>query len=358
MILLLGVAPWFSDFAFAGRPTVAPRVLIVIFNPVIEAQGKQRLVDLMGWNDPNSLSQEYAQVIQESSGGYVEYQVDGTIEIDGYPAKNNGHVFTDEEYLECLTPSRGYNCVLLIDYPDFLEGYGICSFANERKVTELWLWGGPWFGFWEAVQAGPHPISTNGPPILGTSCKRTLDIMGFNYERGLAAMLEDFAHRVDGNMQYVYGTRLPDETTPWNRFALLDRDVPGRGGCGNAHLAVNAAPGAELRSGKPEDGAFFLSGLPQLSGPDGHIRRPQLLGLGVHHDRLSRMVVAPSTEEHGSDGRETQQLVGLRHPPALGGITIRRVSEKMPVASARVPRGTRLLRPEAEAFLPRFRRAK
>jgi len=251
VILLLGVAPWFSDFAFAGRPTVAPRVLIVIFNPVIEAQGKQRLVDLMGWNDPNSLSQEYAQVIQESSGGYVEYQVDGTIEIDGYPAKNNGHVFTDEEYLECLTPSRGYNCVLLIDYPDFLEGYGICSFANERKVTELWLWGGPWFGFWEAVQAGPHPISTNGPPILGTSCKRTLDIMGFNYERGLAEMLEDFAHRVDGNMQYVYGTRLPDETTPWNRFALLDRDAPGRGGCGNAHLAVNAAPGADYDRENP-----------------------------------------------------------------------------------------------------------
>ena len=251
VVVLLGVAPWFSGFASAGRPTVAPRVLIVIFNPIIEAQGNQRLVELMGWSDPDSLSQEYAQALHESSAGYVEYQVVGRIEIDGYPAKDNGHVFTDEEYLECLTPSHGLNCARIMDYLGFLESYGICSFANERKVTELWLWGGPWFGYWEAVQAGRDPISTNGPPILGTTCKRTLDIMGFNYERGLAEMLEDFAHRAEGDMEHVYGHRLPDETTPWNRFTLLDRDVPGRGGCGTAHLAVNAAPGAEYDRENP-----------------------------------------------------------------------------------------------------------
>ncbi len=251
MILLLGVAPWFADFASAARPTVEPRVLIVIFNPVIESQGNQRLVDLMGWSDPDALSQDYAQAIHESSVGYVTYQVEGRIEIDGYPAKDNGHVFTDEEYLECLTDNRGSNCALLIDYRDFLEGSGICSFANKRKVTELWLWGGPWFGFREAVQAGPDPIETNGPPILGTTCKRVLDIMGFSYERGLAEMLEDFAHRVEGNMVHVYGTWIPNEATPWNRFTLLDRDVTGRGGCGNAHLAVNAAPGAQYDRENP-----------------------------------------------------------------------------------------------------------
>jgi hypothetical protein len=46
-------------------------------------------------------------------------------------------------------------------------------------------------------------------------------------------------------MDHIYGPRAPDESNPWNKLTLLDRDAPGRGGCGTAHNAVNAAPGVE-----------------------------------------------------------------------------------------------------------------
>lgn len=236
------VVPSFSDPVSASPTKVAPRVMIVIFNPILEAQGNQRLVDFKGWNDPIALSQEYVRTMGEISRGFVDYKIRTTIEIDGYPAKDNGHVFSDEEYLDCLADSSGPNCASIIDYVGLLDGSGICSFVNQRRISEVWLWGGPWFGFYEAVQAGPDPIVTNGPPILGTSCERTVDIMGFSYERGLTEMIHDFSHRVEGNMDHVFGPRLPDESTPWNRFTLRDAEVPGRGGCGTVHHPVNTVP--------------------------------------------------------------------------------------------------------------------
>jgi len=247
-LLLAVLGPWLVDEVSAAntnRSQVRPRVMVLIFNPIIESQDNRRLVDLEGWSDPFALNGEYAQVLKDASRGFARYSIRSVVEVDAYPEKDNGHVFTDEEYLQCLMPDRGPNCALIIDYPKLLRDYGICDLSNKKKISELWLWGGPWFGFWEAVQAGPDPIITNGPPIVGTDCQRTLDIMGFSYERGVADMVHDFAHRVEGNMDHVYGRRAPDETNPWNKFTLVDRDTPGRGGCGTVHDPVNAPPGEE-----------------------------------------------------------------------------------------------------------------
>jgi hypothetical protein len=56
-------------------------------------------------------------------------------------------------------------------------------------------------------------------------------------------MFEDFAHRFESSMVRVYGTWLVNEYTAWNKFALLNKDMPGKGGCGNAHTGVNGNGG-------------------------------------------------------------------------------------------------------------------
>ncbi len=240
------VNPAFAQTSKSSHePKTKPGIMLLIFDPIIQSRGNKTLVAVEGWNSPLELSRQYAMTLQETSGGYVNYVTMVVIEVDGYPVKSNGHIFTDEEYLQCLGNSSGPNCSLIIDYNLLLQDFGVCDLVNKNRISELWLWGGPWMGFYEAVQAGPDAISTNGPPVIGTGCRKTLDIMGFNYERGAPEMLESFAHRVEGNMVHVYGPRLPNENTPWNKFTLLDIDIPGRGGCGTAHLAVNASPGAQ-----------------------------------------------------------------------------------------------------------------
>ena len=93
--------------------------------------------------------------------------------------------------------------------------------------------------------------------------------MGFNYERGEAEMFEDLAHRVEATMSKVYGSWSKDQSHDWNRFSLLDIETPGKGGCGNAHNAVNASSSAgydreNLR--KVLSGCEDFTNYPNLSG--------------------------------------------------------------------------------------------
>ncbi len=44
----------------AGLEVMRPRVLLLIFNPIIEAEGGVRLQRLLGWNDANTLARQYA----------------------------------------------------------------------------------------------------------------------------------------------------------------------------------------------------------------------------------------------------------------------------------------------------------
>jgi len=62
--------------------------------------------------------------------------------------------------------------------------------------------------------------------------------MGFNYERGVGEMLEDYGHRTGSIMSHVYGGwdhRAPK--TNWDRFTLYEKVAPGRAACGNVQYA-------------------------------------------------------------------------------------------------------------------------
>src|SRR5688500_4399752 len=57
-----------------GRP-ISPRILVINYDPIIEAEGGRRLHEVCGWNDPRKLTQGYIDDVRETSGGYVRYRV-------------------------------------------------------------------------------------------------------------------------------------------------------------------------------------------------------------------------------------------------------------------------------------------
>jgi hypothetical protein len=89
--------------------------------------------------------------------------------------------------------------------------------------------------------AGPDAYFCNSPLVEGVRASRPFVIMGFNYERGVGEMLEDFGHRIESAMRRVYGSWEAEETHAWNRFTLYDQVAPGRAGCGNIHFAPNSS---------------------------------------------------------------------------------------------------------------------
>lgn len=221
--------------------TYSPKVLLLIYNPILETQGNQKLTTYKGWNDPASLSQTLVNTFSTASSGKVNYQIVETIELDAIPVKTDGFQYTDDTYLTCVN-SGGSQCHSPdgANYLSLIAAADACPKRNAGQIDELWIWGGPWFGFWESNLAGPNAFWYNSNPTSGSTCTKLLPIMGFNYERGQPEALESFGHRLESTMRYVYGSWSAQDTHNWNKFTLLDVDLPGKGGCGNAHLAVNA----------------------------------------------------------------------------------------------------------------------
>jgi len=217
---------------------VTKKVMIINFNPVIETQGNKKLTEIYHWNDPQALTSQYINDVKQVSRNYVNYQIPEWQEVDDFPTKQDGFHFTDASFLQCWEQN---NCNQgMANYQKILSDFQVCDKRNNGAIDELWLWGGPWFGYWEAVMAGPNAFFTNGAPITGTACQKPLHIMGFNYERGVPEMLEDLAHRTEGTMRHIYGSWEPQLTHAWNRFTLYDKVAPGNAVCGNVHYAPNS----------------------------------------------------------------------------------------------------------------------
>jgi hypothetical protein len=66
---------------------LAPRVLVLNFDPIIESEGGKRLNALVGFNDPHYLCDGYVADVRACSGGRVRYNVVEWRDLDVHPSK-------------------------------------------------------------------------------------------------------------------------------------------------------------------------------------------------------------------------------------------------------------------------------
>lgn len=215
---------------------VTRKVMVIDFNPIIESQGNKTIREIKGWSDPINLESQYINDVKTASGNYLNYQIVLRIkDINSYPMKNNSYIFTDAEYLAALDNPTN-NARAIIDYNKVLNDYNVCQKLNQGEIDELWIWGGPWFGYYEVTMTGPSAFSTNSPPFSGNSCSKNLIVMGFSYERGISEMVEDLGHGIEGTLTHIFGENPTvtsgSHTTIWGKFVSA---------CGWMHYAPNSA---------------------------------------------------------------------------------------------------------------------
>src|SRR3954469_9162399 len=80
--------------------SIKRRVLCIIHNPVIRREGGRKAKDVFGWNDPDRLAEGYIQDIRACSYGYANYEIAERIEVNGFPVKRDGFVYTDDSFLQ------------------------------------------------------------------------------------------------------------------------------------------------------------------------------------------------------------------------------------------------------------------
>ena len=238
--------------------TLTPRVLVVVFDPVWDQSTGRRLLqapETASWSRVDDLLAGYIADVDECSGGSVKYQVVERVTVDDFPIKADHFTYDATSYLQALHTGR-YHSPDWMDYGPLLNQWRLLQRVEQGEFDEVWLFGAPHFGFWEAAMAGTGAFFCNGGPVPNSPCPRKFVIMGFSYERGIGEMLEDLGHRAETSLAHLFRSdhfwewaynrdRTPKTTDVGTlnlleRFLCFDQIAPGKSNVGTLHYAPNS----------------------------------------------------------------------------------------------------------------------
>lgn len=230
---------------------IRPRVLLIIHNPIVTSENGRKLHQVLNWNDPDALIQQYIFDVDAASFGYVNYEVVGRIEASEFPVKEDGFVYDAESYLFRWRTRTGFHRPDRVDYWRLLDKFEVITRINQDQIDEVWLMGFPYAGYYESIMVGPGAFWCNAPPLMGKDrIQRRFIVMGFSFERGPGEMLENLGHRAESIMSHVFRHK-QGEANLWERFTRYDLTHPGRAECGNVHFAPNSERDYDWGNGRP-----------------------------------------------------------------------------------------------------------
>lgn len=221
---------------FRNQLRYTPRVLMVVHDPLVSST--QRLHQYYGWNDPRQLAQQYITDIQTASHGAVHYQVVKIIDAPWFPVKIDGFQYDTAQYISGWRQRRMHQPDGL-DYHARIATFDLYGRLQRDEFDEVWFFSPPYAGEYESIMVGPGAFWCNAPAIDTPAAAKRFVMMGFNYERDVGCMLENFGHRVESIMQQVYAT-YPHHRNLWQEFCQYERTHPNAAACGNVHFAPNS----------------------------------------------------------------------------------------------------------------------
>jgi hypothetical protein len=219
---------------------VARRVLALVFDPMVDGR---RLSTELGFHSPEALLASIPPWWSTTTAERVRFEIVETSVVDAFPVKVDGFVYDGDEYRRTLAGQSAPHQPDGADVAAILAAYDVCGRVDAGDIDELWMMGGPYFGFYESQLAGAAAFEYNSPPLRGTACRRLVPVMGFNYERALPEAIHDFGHRAEATLTHLFGRWSQDSTAnDWERFGLVAALSPtvGFSGCGSIHYPPTA----------------------------------------------------------------------------------------------------------------------
>ena len=216
------------------------KVLLLVYDPVIDRSSGATLSSLQGWYRVSELVSGFIKDILNTSKGLLRYQIEQRLDVDEFPAKIDGFRYTPEYYLDVLRGAAPPHRPQEVDYMEILSSYKILPRIARSEIDEVWIFSYPNAGFYESTMGGPGAFWCNSPPLKNTAAaRRRFIIMGFSYERHFGEMLESFGHRAESILMKTY-ENLDDSVNLWKRFTRYEKIAPGQAACGTIHFAPNS----------------------------------------------------------------------------------------------------------------------
>ena len=216
------------------------RVLLIIYNPIMDADTGEKLSQSSGWQDPDDLVVGFSADILQTSHGMARYEIIERIEIDQFPVKTDGFRYTPSLYRDVLHGVTPPHQPQDVNYYAILKDFNIEKRISNNEIDEVWVFAFPYAGFYESIMAGKEAFWCNASPLKETKhIAKKFIIMGFSYERGVGEMLESFGNRLESMMEKTFA-KTGGEKNLWNRYIRYDKKNPGQAEVGNVHFAPNS----------------------------------------------------------------------------------------------------------------------
>jgi hypothetical protein len=219
---------------------VTSRVLLVIYDPVVEPITVKKLSEYMHWKRPDDLANAYIQDIMETSGGMARYQIVERVELNEFPAKIDGYRYDADTYLSVVQGGVPPYKPSEVDYQAILTGLNVLPRIPRREIDEVWVMAFPHAGFYESTMCGAGAFWCNSQPqTWSANCSRRFVVMGFSFERGVGEMLENFGHRTESILNMTF-SKTSEAANLFRRYTLYDKEAPDQAGVGTIHYAPNS----------------------------------------------------------------------------------------------------------------------
>lgn len=229
-----------ADNLFEPAKITTSRVLLVVYDPIIDPATGSRLSTQMNWQRPGELVNAFIQDILQASHGMARFQIVERVELDAFPVQVDGYTYTPMRYLEVINKINPPHTPPMADYPAILAQLNVIPRIAKREIDEVWLFAFPYAGFYESTMAGPQAFWCNAPPVSRTANgTRRFVVMGFSYERGVGEMLESFGHRVESILEKTFA-HTSGPANLYAKFSRYDKKYPGQAEVGNIHFAPNS----------------------------------------------------------------------------------------------------------------------
>jgi hypothetical protein len=101
---------------------VTSRVLLLIYDPVMNTSTGEKLSQVMQWQRPDDLANTFIQDIQETSGGMARYQVIQRIELNEFPVLADGFRYDAAAYMKVQNKVQPPHVPQEVDFQPILTG--------------------------------------------------------------------------------------------------------------------------------------------------------------------------------------------------------------------------------------------
>ncbi len=208
---------------------IVRQLSLLIYEPQLPSvTGERRVSELLNAENPTQLALRLMRAIESVSNGHARYEIAQIQVVNEFPLQSDGYSYTAESYAACLRDPSLCHPVEQADYEAIAQRHAVCAGLDDHSVDEVWLLGGPHFGFgaWQPLALG---------------CNLEADVLGFSYTSELTALLATYQERSVGALARAYDTYVPDASP--NAFEAFTRVPPvtvGSTGCGNDRQAPNS----------------------------------------------------------------------------------------------------------------------